>query len=163
MLSLMHAGLVAAVRQLGAAISITLSAYFLSSHVFVVQKAPATGSGAEAVANYVSLLTWAYLLVALGLALSSCRSVNLTAACMRRAANFVRFVSARHALEALVLQLSLSAIMFAAMALRTPQFIIQIDQYFGSEFVAAIGWAGAMSTGVACFGASAHAALKAIG
>jgi len=81
---------------------------------------------------------------------------------MRRAAYFVRFVSARHALEALALQLSLSAIMFAAMALRTPQFIIQIDQYFGSEFVAAIGWAGAMSTGVACFGASAHAVLKAL-
>jgi hypothetical protein len=58
-------------------------------------------------------------------------------------------------------QLAITAIIFAVMTVRAPpDFLLAAGQYVGSACVAAIGWVGSMSVGVACFGASAHAALK---
>jgi hypothetical protein len=58
-------------------------------------------------------------------------------------------------------QLAITAILLAMMALRAPpDFLLAAGQYVGSPCVAAIGWSGSMSVGVACYGASAHAALK---
>ena len=56
----------------------------------------------------------------------------------------------------------LSTVTFGAFTLRTPpEFLVQVGHYFGSGCIAAVGWAGAMSVCVACFGAMAHAAVKA--
>jgi hypothetical protein len=64
---------------------------------------------------------------------------------------------------ALTAQFGLGAILLAILALREPPNTITIVvEYFGVGSAASIIWAGAMSVGVACFGASAHAALKAV-
>lgn len=96
------------------------------------------------------------------LALSSGRSVDITAIRIRSASRFVRFATPQSALKTLVVQLSLSAIVLALVAVRTPEFVIEFGRFFGCEAATAIVWAGAMSIGVACFGANAYAALKAL-
>ena len=64
---------------------------------------------------------------------------------------------------ALTAQFGLAAILLAILALREPpNTITVVVEYFGVGWAASIIWAGVMSVGVACFGASAHAALKAI-
>jgi hypothetical protein len=64
---------------------------------------------------------------------------------------------------ALTAQFGLGAILLAILALREPpNTITVVVEYFGVGSADSIIWAGAMSVGVACFGASAHAALKAV-
>jgi hypothetical protein len=68
-----------------------------------------------------------------------------------------------HAARWLAFQFGLSTFLFATFALRMPpESLIDVGSDFGCVGVASIVWAGAMSIGVACFGASTHAALKAI-
>jgi hypothetical protein len=63
----------------------------------------------------------------------------------------------------LVLQLGISAIAFAVFALRTPpKTLIEAATYFECVSAVSIIWPATMSVGVACFGASTHAALKAL-
>jgi len=63
----------------------------------------------------------------------------------------------------LVLQLGLSAFIFTVFALRTPpEPLMKAASYFGCVSAASIIWAAAMSIGVASFGASTHAVLKAL-
>jgi hypothetical protein len=63
----------------------------------------------------------------------------------------------------LILQLGLPAVAFAALAFRTlPELIIEIARKFGCRSAAVAVWGATMSTGLACFGANATAALKAL-
>ncbi len=164
MLKLLHAGLVAAGRQFGAVVIVTLSISLLRSHDLTVQEAFARDSNNEALWISVSpFLIWAYLLIATGLTLSTGRSIFYTALNFRRVSRLIQIVSPDFTLKALAAHLCLSAIMLAILALRTPESIIGVGRQFGfTTATVTIGWGGAMSIGVACMGASAHAALKAL-
>lgn len=163
MLCFLQAGLVAASRQLIAVVVVTLGASLLASHNLIDQKALASGIDGESFWTSAStLLIWAYLLIAAGLALTSNRYVDLTAERIRRASRLVRLVGERGAAKMLAFQFGLSAVMFATFALRTPpEFLLEAGRYFGHTCVASIAWSGTMSIGVACFGAIAHAAVSA--
>jgi hypothetical protein len=164
MLRLLHAGLVAAGCQLGAVVIVTTFAFLSASHDVFPRDAPATPSDPETIWNSVSsLLIWAYLLIAVGLAFTSSRSVDLTADRIRAASDLMRLTRPVHALMTLVVQLVLSAIIFATFALESPpDLLIETVGYFGYGSAASIIWGATLSIGVACYGACAHAALKAL-
>jgi hypothetical protein len=106
-------------------------------------------------------LQFAYLSTAIGLALSNDRFIELTVARIRRASRLMNAVKPEEVSKRLGVQLAITAILFAVITLRAPpDFLVAAGQYVGSVCGGAIGWAGSMSVGVACFGASAHAALK---
>jgi hypothetical protein len=105
-------------------------------------------------------LGWAYLLTATGLALTRDRSIRVTAERIRRAS---RLINPKHGAAALAVQLTLCAILLASFAFRAPPgLLIAIVQYFGIACAAWAVWAGIISVGVACLGASAHAAQAAL-
>src|SRR3954464_13598990 len=164
MLPLLQAGLTAACRQFGAVLIGTLFVSLLASYGFIVQDVSTIHSSAESCWTSVSpFLMWAYLLVATALALTRSQAADLTAERVRRATYLMRLARPEYALMTLVLQLGLSAFMFAVFALRTPpEPLTQAASYVGCVSAASIIWAAAMSIGVASFGASAHAALKAV-
>jgi hypothetical protein len=163
MLTFLQAGFVAAARQLAAVTIITLSVLLLASYELIFQRVPSMDSEADAFwISVLPLLIWTYLLIAAGFALSTGRWIDVTATHIRRASHLVRFTTPERALKILSTQLSLSALLFSLIAWRTPEFVIAVGQHLGSESGAVIGWAGAMSICLACFGATAHAALRAL-
>jgi hypothetical protein len=94
-----------------------------------------------------------------GIFLTSDRSIGLTAKRIRHASRLMRFVPPGHTLRTLVAQFGIAAVVFAVFALRTPpESLIEDSRYFCCAGAASIAWAGILSIGVACFGASAHAA-----
>ena len=148
---LLHAGIVAARRQLAALVVFTLG---LSLTAQITE---------NSWLSTTPLLPWGCLLVAFGFALTSGRSIEVTARRIRRGSDLFQVVGPKHVLMALTIQFGLAAILLAILALREPPHIITIVvEYFGVGSAASIIWAGVMSVGVACFGASAHAALTAI-
>jgi hypothetical protein len=75
----------------------------------------------------------------------------------------MRRLGPEHVLKNLVVLFNFSAIMFAVLGLLTPpEALTSVSGYFGRAYAASIIWPDAMSIGVACFGANAHAALKAL-
>ena len=147
----LQAGMVAAGRQLGAIIILTF--LLVSVYPYLDQNA-ATG-GVEALCNTGSqLLKWAYLLLAIAVAATSTRSVDLSARWIGYASRLIKEP------RRLIYQFGLSAFLFAAFALRMPpELMIDVGSSFGCVGAASFVWAGAMSIGVASFGASTHAAL----
>ena len=151
MSQLLHAGIVAARRQLAALVVFTL---VLSLAAQITE---------NSWASTTPLLPWGCLLVAFGFALTSSRSIEVTARRIRRGSDLLQVVGTKHVLMALTAQFGLAAILLAILALREPpNTITVVVEYFGVGAAASIIWAGVMSVGVACFGASAHAALTAI-
>jgi hypothetical protein len=60
-------------------------------------------------------------------------------------------------------QLVISAILLALFTLRaTPGMLIKIIKYFEMACAGSAAWTGMISIGVACLGASAHAAISAL-
>ena len=151
MSQLLHAGIVAARRQLAALVVFTL--ILLLTAQITEKSWP----------SITPLLPWGCLLVALGFALNSGRSIEVTARRIRRGSDLFQVVGPKHMLMALTAQFGLAAILLAILALREPpNTIAVVVEYFGVGSAASIIWAGGMSVGVAGFGASAHAALTAI-
>lgn len=161
MLRFLEAGLVAAARQFAAVIAVTLIILLLASQKVIVQGAWTTGSDPCGFCRFVSgFLVWAYLLTATGLALTRDRSVAATAERIRYAS---RLIDPEHGSGALAVLLVLSAILLASFTLRAPPGpLIDTIQYFGIACAASAVWAGIISIGVACLGASAHAAVRAL-
>jgi hypothetical protein len=121
MLRLLQAGLVAAGRQLVAVLVIILLASLLTSHNFAVQDASAMSSGTEgSLISLSQLLIWAYLLLAVGFALTSGRWIGLTAKRIHHASRLMRFVPSGHASRSLVALFGIGAVVFAIFALRAP-------------------------------------------
>ena len=150
---LLQAGLVAAGRQIVAVAVITLMISLLESNDIL--------AGA-CVFSVSPFLSWAYVLVAAGFAFSWNRCIDVTADRIRRASRLMSMVEPGEVSKKLAVQLCLTAIMFALLTLRPPpDFLIAAGQYVSSACATSIAWAGTMSSGVACFGASAHAAFKA--
>jgi hypothetical protein len=114
-------------------------------------------------ASISPLLTWIYLLTALGVALTSNRFVDFTTARIRGASRLMRPTEPDHATKTLLVQLWLAAIGFAVLALRSPpDSFVEAGRYYGFTCAASIAWPGIMSIGAASFGASAQAAKKAL-
>ena len=108
-------------------------------------------------------LTWGYLLMAAGFALTSGQSIDIIASRIFRGSYLMQLVDPKHGLKALVAQFGLAAVLLAILGFRAPPYpIIVIVQYFGCGSAASVIWTALMSVGVACFGASAHAVLRTI-
>ena len=156
----LHAGIIAGRRQLAALVALTLVLLLVTPQDQFTQNSSAPNN---AEIFPVPLFTWAALLVALGFALTSSRSICVTASRIQRASRFQRTGSAQYILMALVAQFGLAAILFAVFARQAPpNAIIVASHYFGFSGVVSIIWTATMSVGVASFGASAHSARKAI-
>ena len=161
MLQFLEAGLVAAVRQCAAVIAVTLIILLLALQKVIMPGGWGPESDPFGFCSFVSrLLVWAYLLTAIGLALTRDHSVTVTAGRIRYAS---RLINPKHGASTLAVALVLSAILLALFALHTPPgLLIETIQLFGIGCAASAVWAGMMSIGVACLGASAHAAVRAL-
>jgi hypothetical protein len=163
MSQLLHAGIIAGRRQLAALVALTLILLVITPQDHIAQNSSAADKAEILSLSAMRLFTWAALLVALGLALTSNRSIDITASRIQRGSRIVRLGSPQHILMSLVAQFGLAAILFAIFALQAPpNAIVSISDYFGFSSAASIIWTAVMSVGVASFGASAHAAVKAI-
>jgi hypothetical protein len=163
MSQLLHAGIIAGRRQLAALAALTLILLVITPLEHIDQYS-LTGNKKEILPlSAMPVFTWAALLVALGLALTSSRSIDVTASRIHRASRFIRLGPPQSILMTLVAQFGLAAILFAVFALqRPPNAIISVSHYFGSPGTLSIIWTAVMSVGVASFGAATHAAVKAI-
>ena len=159
-----RAGIVAARRQLIAVVIVSVAVFLLPSHNLTGRDALWIESDVEAFRISVSqLLKWTYLLIAVGLASTTDRPIDLTAERVRRAFKIIRLSAPAHTLKALAFQLGLATIMLAGFTLSTPpELLVALGRNFGCACIASIGWAGTMSIGVAFFGASTHAILRAL-
>jgi hypothetical protein len=159
---LFQAGLVAACAQL-MAIALATLLVFLAARFGLIAPTLVCPKVEVLPSSVSPLLTWIYLLMAIGIALTSGRFVDFTAAHIRRASRLMRPVEPDHATKALLVQLWLTAIGFAILTLRPPPHLwIEAGHYFGGACAASIAWSGVMSIGLACFGANAHAARRAL-
>ena len=133
MLRLFQAGLVAACIQFIAVGLATLVVFLSAQHGLIVPAPSDVGPDREyQLASIILLLTWIYLLTALGVALTSDRFVDFTAARIRRASRLMRPPEPDHATKTLLVQLWLAAIGFAVLALRSPpDSLIEAGRYFG--------------------------------
>jgi hypothetical protein len=162
MSQLLHAGIIAGRRQLAALAALTLILLVITPLEHIDQYS-LTGNKKILPLSAMPVFTWAALLVALGLALTSSRSIDVTASRIHRASRFIRLGPPQSILMTLVAQFGLAAILFAVFALqRPPNAIISVSHYFGSPGTLSIIWTAVMSVGVASFGAATHAAVKAI-
>ena len=108
-----------------------------------------------------SFLLWAYLLMAFGFAMTQTRYLDNSAALMRYAAHLLHRDKTDDVLMFLVAGLGFGTLLFVYLALYRPHVISNFDACLICGIVVSSLWPGAMSVGVAFFGATAHAAMKA--
>ena len=133
-------------------------------HGLIVPLSPSFGVDPESELDaLLPLLRWIYLLMALGVALTSDRFVDFSAARIRLASRLMRPTVPDHATKSLLTQLTLASIGLAVLALRPPpDLLIVATRYFGPGWVASAAWSGMMSAAAAGFGANAQAAKRAL-
>ena len=119
----LHAGIIAGRRQLAALVALTLVLLLVTPQDYITQNSSAPNKAEIVPMPAAPLFTWAALLVALGFALTSSRSIGVTASRIQRASRFQKTTgSAQYILMALVAQFGLAAILFAvALALQGHQ------------------------------------------
>jgi hypothetical protein len=163
-LRILKVGIVAARRQLVAVVVVTIAALLLPSLDLTGRSTQSIETEAGALRISVSqLLEWTYLFVAVGLALTTDRLIELTADHIRHTLSVVRHIAPEYTLKALAFQLGLATVILAGFTLSTPpELLIALGRNFGCACIASIVWAGTMSIGVAFFGASTHAILRAL-
>lgn len=105
-------------------------------------------------------LASSFVLVAVGVALTSSAAVDLAANRIVRAVSSIRMGRRRQVLVGLSVQFGLGSVLAAVLALRTPCEIASNFRCFSSPLYD-LGWAAAMSIVVAGCGANAHAIAKA--
>lgn len=122
-----------------------------------------TGDHEVEAPKILPLIGWAYLLSAVGVALTRTQSVDVTAAHIRRASRALYPLRPEFAARTVMAQLAVPAIGCGILALRVPahDLIDVCDRVFGIPSLAAIIWSGLFSILVAGFGANAHAAARA--
>lgn len=158
MLRFLEAGFIAGARQLLAVILSTSAVFLAVPKKVVLESVSVLVSDLELWPSVPVLLTWTYLLTAIGLALTENYRLDLTAKRIRHA---TRLLGEEHPSKALASQLTIAAVLFGCLALRPPpQLLIDLCPYAGYPLVAPVVWAGIMTTAVAFFGASAHAAIR---
>ena len=149
------AGLVQALMVLG--LSVAAIRHLGIDQFLPVETDAETG---EMGVSYATLVAWSDILIAVCLSMIRTRQVDLTA---RRLKDGFRRLSPRdpdRAASSLLVQLSLTSIGFAVLAIRPPPgFVLSLGSTLGSAGYGALTWPATMSIGVAAFGANAHAAL----
>jgi hypothetical protein len=163
MLWLLEAGLAAACFQI-VAVALATAAVLLFMENDLVPEPLDFWSAAEISSNAaLSLLKWTYLLTAIGTASTSNRFVDVTAEAIRNSSRVMRPTEPFHAAKTLLVQLCLAAIGFVVLILQPPpETLLGVSRHFGWGWAVLIGWPGLMSVGLAGFGASAQAAIKAL-
>jgi len=155
MVRFLRAGLVAAIYQIFAVVVVTVLAAFLISPSDPARLAIDSGA--------ISFLRWAYLIVAVGCALTVGKHTEITAERFSHASNLVHLSSSRSLLVALIAQSVICVVALAILALGLPpDLIVNGVELFGGALLVRIGWPATLSVGVALFGANALAAYKAI-
>jgi hypothetical protein len=155
MLLILRAGLVAAICQLAVLLMVTLVVSYFQPHNLIKPETVWITPDKETLCiHYLHLLTWSYLIFAIGFSFSESRSVSLSAQSFRR-------IMSRQELEAVATQFGIPAILLIGIALAPPDVILDIGHRFVGVCLTRLGWAAAMSVCVAFCGASAQAAYKA--
>ena len=155
MLLTLRAGLVAAVCQLAVLLTVTLVVSYFEPHNLIRPETIWFASDEEKLCDhYLRLLTWSYLIFAIGFSFTNSRSVSLSAQRFRRKMS-------RQELEAVATQFGIPAILLVGIALAPPDVILDIGHRFAGDCLTRLVWAAAMSVCVAFCGASAQAAYKA--
>ena len=159
---LLAAGL-AAQHQIGVEVLITIMSLLTNQ---VVLSPSDSGTNIDIAAFWDStaeFLRWAYLLGAIGLALTGGEHINLTAEGLKRAANSMRLGPPKTALESLIVQLSITLVLLAVIFLRgPPEPLLRAVTLYVSSSAAPVLWAAIISIAVASCGASLHAAVRAV-
>jgi len=159
MLRLFQAGVIAASIQCVAIVVLSPLVILYLQHQIEDLKVPNPDT---MTLNTTSLLRLVYLAIAIGLASTKHRFVDLTAMRIRGACRRLDPSGADHAVDTLFVCLLMAAIGFAALTLRSPPaFLTGFGWHFGASDAAPIIWSGIMSVGVASFGANAHATAQA--
>jgi hypothetical protein len=160
MLSLFRAGLVAACVQCMATGIVTLAAFS------AVRNGGTTPIETDAVSDLDALLPflqWCYVVIALGVSLTSHRFVGLTAARIRLASQLMHQAERDHVTKSLLTQLTLTSIGFVILGLGpAPDIWVAIARHLGWGWLGPVAWSSLMSVGAASFGANAHAARRAL-
>jgi len=153
MVRLLRAGLVAAIYQIFAVVIVTILAAFVIS--------PSDPVLLASEPRGFSFLSWAYLIVAVGCALTVGKHTEIAAERFGHASNIGYLPSSRSLLVALITQSVICGVALAILALRMPSGLI-VDGLHGDALLVRIGWPATLSVGVALFGANALAAYKAL-
>src|SRR4029079_1230094 len=132
MVRFLQAGLLAAQHQLALVVVITILS-MIASHVATQQGG--SSETIDVVAFWESaspFLTWAYLLAAAGLAVTSGEHIDETAENIKQAAHSGRLGPTKLLLERLVGQSSLCSVLFAVLVLwDAPRTLVDATRYFG--------------------------------
>jgi len=159
MLRLFQAGVTAAYMQCLAILLVTPLVITYAQSRLEHPQSPDADTTAMPTASILRLI---YLLIAIGLALTRNRSVELTAARIRTASLRMHTREPDLASNTLLVCLWFTAVGFGGLTLGPPPtFLIELGCYLGSFDAAPIIWSGFMSIGVASFGANAQAANRA--
>ena len=163
MVRLLQAGLLAAQHQLALVIVITILS-LIANHIMTYQDGSAGLIDVQAFWESAwTFLNWAYLVAAVGLAITSGEHIDETAESMKQAARSGRLGRSELVLECLLAQSGICSVMFAVVMLwGAPSPLVDTARHFGFASAAPVIWAALMSIGVASFGATAQAAYKAI-
>ena len=163
MLRISRAGLAAACFQFIAVVMVTTGVLLLAPDDLLPATLGVDPVGGSRSNSGLSLLTWAYLLTAVGVALTSSWSIDSTSAHIRQASRRMRQFQPYQATKFFLAQLLFAVIGLVALTLRPPpELLISAGRQFELGWIFSIGWSGAMSIAIAFFGATARAALKAL-
>ena len=161
---LLFAAGLAAQHQIGVEVLITIMS--LLTHQIMLNPSD-SGTNIDIAAfwdSHADFLKWAYLLGAIGLALTGGEHINSTAKELKRAANSMRLGHPKNVLGSLIVQLSVTLTLLAVIFLRgPPELLVRAASLFGSASAVPVLWAATISIGVASCGATVHAAVSALG
>jgi hypothetical protein len=147
-------GFVAAVLQLIAVAMVTPFALAIMWHGSIM--------GLSTIETQSSIITGTYLILGLGIALTENRFLDSTAVQIRHISHLKPFPRPNLVMALLLILFCLGAVGFTLLALRPPQFLVDLGHQGDWGEMALIAWPGTMSIGAACFGANAHATLRAL-
>jgi hypothetical protein len=163
-LRLFQAGFVAACLQLIAAALMTLIVFAVIRNGLIAPLLASPGSSAAGTSleTQSSILTGTYLILSLGAALTENRFTDFTAMNIRQLSHSKKSPNPNLAMVFLLILFWLCAAVFVAVALQTPKRLANLGLNYGWGDVFSVVWPGTMSVGAACFGANAHATMKAL-
>jgi len=163
MLCLLEAGLAAACFQI-VAVTLVTAAVLLVTENQLMSPPLDVRAGAEISSDAaLSLLKWTFLLTAVGMASTCNRFVDVSAGAIRNSSRVMRPTEPFHATKTLLVQLCLAALGFVVLIFQLPpQKLLEVSGHFGLGWAVLIAWPALVSVGAAGFGASAHAAIKAL-
>jgi hypothetical protein len=161
---LLQVGFVAAFLQLIAEVLVTPFALVMMRHGTLMPLSTSTASDftEPSIDIQSSIIAGTYLIISLGVALTENRFLDSAATQIRHMSHLKPFRQPNMVMALMLVQFCLGVAGFTMLALHQPQILIDCENQFGWGGTFIIAWPGIMSIGVACFGANAHAALRAL-